>query len=359
MLMRSSIEQGTNGQARPGPSQEAWDRLTTLVDRAASPRGLKAFSAAELRELQRLYRATTTDLSLARSQGRQQLAAYLNQLVGRAHGVVYARRPARRVKLGEFFGTTVPRTCKRNWAYWATALAIMVVGSVIGYLATAANPAWAEVLVSPGTREQIEPFVQGERPAGEYFQDTAGALGGGGLSGVLMVNNIRVALLSFGLGITWGLGTLYVLAQNSLMLGAVLGLGAYHGKLLLIASVIAPHGVVELSAIALAAGAGLRLGYALVNPGDLLRKDALVLAAREAGVMAMGTVPMLLYAGLMEGLISPQSTGPLANDVIRVLFGLAGGMLLYAWLLAGDLVVARWQRQRRPATASPQQRRAR
>jgi hypothetical protein len=91
----------------------------------------------------------------------------------------------------------------------------------------------------------------------------------------------------------------------------------------------------------------------------LLRKDALVLAAREAGVMAMATVPMFVYAGLMEGLISPQSSGPLANDVIRILFGLAGGALLYAWLLAGDLVVTRWQSRRRPVAASPRWRKAR
>lgn len=335
--MRSSMGIPNTRGPRPASPQHGWDRLTELLEKCEGRQGLTALSAAELRELQRLYRSATSDLSLARSQGRQQLAEYLNQLVGRAHSLVYARPPRRRVRLGEFFGVTLPRTCKRNWPYWAVSLAILFVGSGVGFALTAQNPAWAEVLVSRGMREMIEPFVQEDKAAGEYFGGAAEMLGGGGFSGVLMTNNIRVALLCFALGISFGLGTVYVLAQNSLMLGSALGLGAAHGKLLLMSSVVAPHGIVEISAVVLAGAAGLRLGYALVNPGDLLRRDALLLAARDAGQIALGTVPMFIYAGLVEGLVSPQSTGILANDVIRLLVGFTGGLLLYCWLLAGDL----------------------
>lgn len=336
--MRSAMAIADANSLRSSSPQQRWERLTDLLEKCEGRQGLKALSAAELRELQRLYRSAASDLSLARSQGRQQLADYLNQLVGRAHGLVYARPPRRRVMLGEFFGVTLPRTCKRNWPYWAVSLAIILVGSSLGLVLTAHNPAWAEVLVSRGMREMIEPFVKEEKAAGQYFENAAQLLGGGGFSGVLMTNNIRVALLCFALGISFGLGTVYVLAQNSLMLGSALGLGAAHGKLLLISSVVAPHGVVEVSAVALAGAAGLRLGYALVNPGDLLRRDALLLAARDAGQMALGTVPMFIYAGLVEGLVSPQSAGLLANDVIRLLVGFTGGLLLYCWLLAGDLI---------------------
>lgn len=356
MVMRSSI--GVSGGPGGGPAgpQAGWERLTELLEKCDGRQGLKALSAAELRELQRLYRSASSDLSLARSQGRQQLAEYLNQLVGRAHGLVYARPPQRRVRLGEFFGVVVARTCKRNWPFWAVSLAILFVGSGIGFALTARNPAWAEVLVSRGLREMIEPFVQDDKAAGQYFESAADMLGGGGFSGVLMTNNIRVALLCFALGISFGLGTIYVLAQNSLMLGSALGLGAAHGKLLLVGSVVAPHGVVEISAVVLAGAAGLRLGYALVNPGDLLRRDALLLAARDAGQIALGTVPMFVYAGLVEGLVSPQSAGLLANDVIRLLVGFTGGLLLYCWLLAGDLI---FDHTGRDAAAAGAPRRAR
>lgn len=325
----------------PGTAGEAYVRLRELVEQAEGRAGLRGFAPEELRELQRLYRLASSDLSLARAKGQLELADYLNQLVGRAHGLVYARPPSRRPRLGHFFGVTLPRTCKRNGVYWLVSLGILVVGSAIGFTATAQNPAWAEVLVSPGLREKIEPFVQQDEAAGKYFGDPAKSLGGGGLSTVLMTNNIRVALLCFAFGITGGLLTLFVLAQNALMLGSALGLGAYHGKLLLIASVVAPHGVVEISAVVLAGAAGLRFGYALINPGDLLRRDALVLAAREAGQMALGTVPMFIFAGLVEGLVSPQATGVLANDPLRVLVGVSGGLLLYTWLLAGDLIFDR------------------
>lgn len=317
--------------------------MTALLERTRGRQGLRALSPAELRELQRLYRTATSDLSLARSRGQADLAAYLNQLVGQAHSVVYARRTERHWHLGRFFGVTVPQTCKRNWRCWVTAAAVLLATSVVGYVTTAQNPAWAEVLVSPALRAQIEPFIEKGEAAGHYFEDAASTLGGGGFASVLMTNNIRVALLCFALGIAWGLATLLVLAQNGLMLGAALGLGAYHGKVLLMLAVVAPHGVVELSAVVIAAAAGLRMGFALVDPGDLPRRDALVVAAREAVQMALGTVPMFVFAGLVEALVSPQSGGPLGDNSLRLLFGLAGGLLLYTWLLLGDLA---WGRRR-------------
>lgn len=318
--------------------RDDWDRLTALLDKCET-QGLKSLEPQELRELARLYRSASSDLSLARARQRPDLAAYLNQLVGRAHAHVYSRPPQRKMRLGQFFGVTVPRTFKQCLPYWLFSVAILVIGSVIGYAATATNPAWAELLVSRGMRAAIEGFLNQQTTAGEYFQGTAGTLGAsGGLSGFLMINNIQVALMCFAFGISAGIGTFYVLARNALMLGSALGLGAYHGKLLLMAAVVAPHGVVELSAVVIAGAAGLRLGYALINPGDLLRRDALKIAARQAVQLALGTVPMFIFAGLVEGLISPLSVGPFRNEWARLAFGALSGMALFTWLFAGDIM---------------------
>lgn len=318
--------------------RDDWDRLTALLDQCDA-RGLSSLAPEELRELSRLYRSASSDLSLARARGRQDLALYLNQLVGRAHGRVYSRPPTRRPRLGHFFGVALPRTFRRCLPYWLFSLGLLVVGGVIGYLATVSNPAWSEWLVSRGMREVMEGFLKEQAPAGEYFQEAAASLGsGGGFSGFLMTNNIQVALLCFALGISAGIGTFVVLARNALMLGAALGLGAAHGKLLLMAAIVAPHGVVEISAVVIAGAAGLRLGYALINPGDLLRKDALVSAAREAGQLALGTIPMFIFAGLVEGLISPMSVGLFRNEWARLAFGAFSGIALYVWLFAGDLI---------------------
>jgi uncharacterized membrane protein SpoIIM required for sporulation len=318
--------------------RDDWSRLTELLEKSEA-RGLRALAPEELRELSRLYRSASSDLSLARARQRRDLADYLNQLVGRAHSQVYARPAGRKVQLGRFFGVQVPRTFRKCLPFWLFSLGILVVGGAISYMATISNPAWSEVLVSPGMREVMENFLQKQQPAGEYFAGTAGALGAsGGLSSFLMINNIQVALMCFAFGIAWGLGTFYVLVRNALMLGSVLGLGAYHGKLLLIGAIVAPHGVVEISAVVIAGAAGLRLGYALINPGDLTRREALMVAAREAGQLALGTIPMFIFAGLVEGLISPQASGIFRNEYARLAFGAFSGMGLYTWLFAGDLM---------------------
>jgi uncharacterized membrane protein SpoIIM required for sporulation len=319
---------------------QGWQRLAQLIEQCER-RGLKSLTPDELRQLSRLYRRASSDLSLARARGRDDLAASLNQLVGRAHGIVYARPPTRAFAPGLFFGVTLPRTFRRCLPYWLVSVGVLLAGATVGFFTTSSNPAWGEVLVSPALRSMIEPFLEGDAPAGEYFAGAQKALGGGGFASFLMLNNIKVALLCFSLGLTWGLGTLYVLATNALMLGAALGLGAFHGKLVLMASVVAPHGVVELSAVVISGAAGLRLGYALVNPGDLLRREALQVAAREAGQLALGLIPLFVFAGLVEGLLSPQSTGWLASDAFRLGFGALTGVLLHAWLLGGDYLFDR------------------
>lgn len=315
--------------------RDNWSRLTALLAQCET-RGLQALSPEQLRELSHLYRAASGDLSLARAQGREDLAGYLNQLVARAHSQVYSRRTDRRPRLGHFFGAVVPRTFRRCRPFWLCSLAILVAGGTLGYVATRANPAWAEIFVSPGMRTVLEEFVHEQSPAGAYFAGGAASLGGSGLSGYLMTNNIQVALLCFAAGISFGLGTFYILARNAVMLGSVLGLGAYYGKLTLLAAVVAPHGVVELSAVVIAGAGGLRLGYALIDPGDYSRRDALVLAAREAGRLVLGTIPMFIFAGLVEGLISPVATGALRSEAVRLAFGALSGVVLYAWLFLGS-----------------------
>jgi len=324
----------------PNTKRDDWDRLTALLDQCET-QGLRSLQPEELRELSRLYRSASSDLSLSRARRRTDLEQYLNQLVGRAHAQLYSRPPGRQVQLGHFFGVIAPRTFKQCLPYWLCSVGILLAGGTIGYFATLNNPAWAEVLMSRGMREVMEKFLSQQSPAGEYFQGSASALGaGGGFSGFLMTNNIQVALMCFAFGIAAGVGTFYVLARNAVMLGAALGLGAFHGKLLLMAAIVAPHGVVEMSAVVIAGAAGLRLGYALINPGDLLRKDALVVAARQAGQLALATIPMFIFAGLVEGLISPLSIGIFRNEWARLAFGAFGGVALYTWLFAGDMMFA-------------------
>jgi uncharacterized membrane protein SpoIIM required for sporulation len=140
-----------------------------------------------------------------------------------------------------------------------------------------------------------------------------------------MTNNISVSFLAFALGITFGLGTLYLMVFNGLMVGTLAGLCYTHGLGIPFWSFVLPHGVIELTAIFIAGGAGFLLGGALLFPGDLPRKDALPKRARQAGRLILGCVPLLVIAGIVEAFFSP----------IQVHAGLKFGMagLLLALLL--------------------------
>jgi uncharacterized membrane protein SpoIIM required for sporulation len=155
------------------------------------------------------------------------------------------------------------------------------------------------------------------------------------MSGWIAVNNIKVALTAFALGVTLGLGTLYILANTGLMLGAFIGVGAYHGRLMDMIGIVAPHGFLELSAIFICGGAGLMMGWALIAPGDRPRTAALSDAAKRAVILLAGAVAMLAVAAAIEGFLSPQATGLLQTNGPRILFGFTTWLAACAWLLMG------------------------
>ena len=321
--------------------RQRWEQLTQLVNRAQS-QGLSRLSAAELAELGSLYRQATAALARARSLDRDRtLIEYLNQLVGRAHAVVYGRRIQPRLRLGYLFGVDIPRTFQENWRYVAVAAAITIVAAILAYLLIQVDPRWSTALMSEDFSDAVEDFAASDKPAGEYFADIAAALGGANLSTLLLTHNIQVALQAFAVGVSLGLLTIYVLVVNGLMLGAFLGIGALHGRLLDLVAVVIPHGAIEIPAIFIAAGAGLMIGHALVSPGDMLRRDALRIAALKAVKLAVGTVPVFIVAALVEGLLSPQHVGLFARNEPRFVVGILLFTVLVLYLCFGDRILTR------------------
>ena len=333
----------TDGNLTPkterGSARAGWERLSDLLDRADRA-GLTALSPVELEALGSLYRQAATHLARARTDGRDpDLVEFLNGLVGRAHGRLYGGRTKARFRLGHFFGAELPRTFRRHIGYIALSVGISLITAAVAYVAVCSDDRWARAMLPQGAAV-IKDFAQSKKPAGEYFADAATSIGGGGFSSFLMINNIQVALKAFAFGITAGIGTLFVLVMNGLMLGAFLGIGAVAGRLTDLVAVVTPHGVVELSAIFIAGGAGLMLGHAIIDPGDRLRRDAIVYASREAVKLAVGTVPMFVCAGLIEGLISPQYEGLFASNTARIAFGWLMGGIWFLYLFAGDHIIA-------------------
>jgi uncharacterized membrane protein SpoIIM required for sporulation len=124
-------------------------------------------------------------------------------------------------------------------------------------------------------------------------------------SSSIMTNNLSVSFTTFGAGITGGLGTIYMIVFNGVLLGVIGTACALAGMSLQLWSFVAPHGVLELPAIFISAGAGLRLASGLLFPGVIPRKESLVRAGREAVQLLLGCIPMLFVAGIIEGFVSP------------------------------------------------------
>lgn len=275
-----------------------WDRLEQLVGQTGSE-GIRSLTRRELRDLGLLYRQTAADLSTMRGDpSSQHFARYLNQLLSRAHNIIYAGRKSSALDLFRFYSETYPRVFHETLPFTVLAVAIFAIGALAGLLLSATHPEFMHSILGPSMVETIE-----RREMWTHSVVAVKPLA----SSSIMTNNLSVAFITFASGITAGLGTVYLLAFNGLMLG-VIGYACWAaGMSLKLWSFVAPHGVLELPAIFIAGGAGLRVAHGLLFPGYLSRRDSVGSAGVEAVRLLVGTIPMLIIAGIIEGFVSPTS----------------------------------------------------
>jgi uncharacterized membrane protein SpoIIM required for sporulation len=273
-----------------------------------------------VRRLARLYRAAAADLAQARrSFAGDPLVRRLESLVTRARPVVYSS-DVRRAPLRDFVVSGYWRRVRERPLLLAGAWMLMLVPAVLAML-------WASS--DPGAAVGLLP---------EQFRH-AGDAGGGGLasggdqaafSSAIFTNNIRVAFLVFAGGVLLGLGTAVVNVYNGVIVGTVMGLAAGAGHGSAVVELVAPHGFLELSCIAVAAAAGFRIGAAVIDPGPRARVAALVAEARVGAEVVLGTIPWLVLAGVVEGFVTPRRIGVVPALVLGI--GLAAvfwGLVLW------------------------------
>ena len=296
-----------------------WERLTALLDRVRSPH--QAASVDELDELATLYRRTTGDLAIARRDFPSDRATlFINQLVARAHAIIYRERPAPFRRLRRYFTFELPREYRAAWPYLVVSAALFFGPWLAISVAILIEPEVA-ALVLPAT-------LLSEIKAGETLFDIP--LSRRSLaSSLIMTNNIRVALLALGGGMLAGLGTAAALIYNGVFLGAVFGALIAYGLADKLFGFVSPHSALELSTIVIAGGCGLMLGRSIVWPGLLPRGLALQSAAARSVRLLTATLPLLVIAGLIEGFISPAEF----DLAYKVAIGIATGIVLYAYLL--------------------------
>jgi uncharacterized membrane protein SpoIIM required for sporulation len=302
--------------------QGNWARLSELLKRIQSSR-LSRLKRAELKEFGQLYRAVSSDLACAQTHFPQSnVAMSLNALVARAHHYVYQPRKLSWSNLRSFYGRELPRLFRRNLGYFAVSAGLFVGMLLIGCLATIADEEVARVVLNPDIIDHIQ---QGEMWTKSFFAVVPSSLA----SSLIFTNNISVAFVAFALGVTFGLGTAYVLLTNGLLLGCVFGLCGQYGMADELIGFIAAHGIVEVSVILIAGAGGLMIGTALIHPGDYRRADAFAVRGADGAKLALGCAPALVLVGLVEGFISPSEMIPPASKIV---LGILLGIAFYAYL---------------------------
>jgi uncharacterized membrane protein SpoIIM required for sporulation len=280
-----------------------WARLEQLVSR-------RRLTGAEADELVSLYQRTATHLSLVRTRSPDPaLIGRLSSLVARGRSAVTGSSTPAWSEVRRFFTVTFPVVVYRSWPWWcgvATAFSLVAFG-MMGWIA--AHPGQWSSIAAPSDIEQL---VNGD--FADYYSENPAQ----SFAFRVWTNNALVAAGTLVLGITL-VGTLWVLLQNALNVGLVGGLMIGSGRGDVFFGLISPHGILELTAVFVAAGAGLRLGWAWVDPGALPRAQALAAAGREAITVALGLVVVLLVSGVIEAFVTPSPLPTWARVGIGVL----------------------------------------
>jgi uncharacterized membrane protein SpoIIM required for sporulation len=303
-----------------------WQRLEDLLS-ILETSSIKGLSKMEVREFGELYRRAATDLAIARAETRDlKLINYLNSLVIRAHGKIYRAENQGVNLIWQFFAEDFPRAFRRTWRYTALSFAVFTFFAAASFILCYNDLNFAEELGLGDLRYAVE---DGNR--WWLRLNKANQIG----SSAILTNNIMVALRAFAFGAFFGIGTLYVLVFNGLHIGGALGvcyiIDAGFGNELV--TFMVGHGVIELSCIFIAGGAGMLIGYSMINPGDLTRAQALKKNGLEAVRLAIGCAVLLVIAGIIEGFLSPSAL----PAWIKFGTGILTGIAMYFYLiLAGQ-----------------------
>jgi len=254
-------------------------------------------TTASLTEFVQLYQSAASDLSYAQTFYPQHpVVRYLNTLVATAHNRLYQTESRGFLGIWDFLIAGFPQQVRALRRYLAVSFFVSFLGALFGYIMTLHNPLSGYALLPASLAEGVNPGQTGPHVSNAPV-----------LSSTIMTHNMSVTLLAFLGGITLGIYTLYALWQNGLILGVLAGMFQTHHNAYLFWSLIVPHGVTELTAIFIGGAGGLLFAHALIAPGRLRRSAALRQSLIAAVQLMLGTVPMLIIAGSIEGFVTPSA----------------------------------------------------
>lgn len=296
-----------------------WLRLQQIVE-SLEKRNPPA--EQELADFSALFRKVCHFHALAiERQYSSFLVDQLEDIVVRAQQQLYRRKETDGSKFIRFFVRDFPRLVRREKFALGLATALFTVPLLLLWLGTLSAPQLVYTIIDPEQTNHIETMYN---PENRVIGEAREADTNWGMFGFYIRNNISVAFRTFASGLFFGLGSAFFLIYNGAMFGAVAAHLINVGFYTPFFTFVIAHGSFELSAIVLAGAAGLKLGYALLAPGQLTRVEALRQAAQIAIRLIYGVIAMLIIAAFIEAFWSSNN---LFAPTVKYL---VGGLL---WLL--------------------------
>jgi uncharacterized membrane protein SpoIIM required for sporulation len=297
--------------------RDEWQQLEQIITILNKPR--KKLTGDDITTFYSLYQKAAQNLSYCQTYfADQEITFYLNGLVSKAHNLLYKDQVSSIKQIRHFFSTKFIGMLLEQWRFVVIAMLLFLIGVIGSFFSVLNDPQHIYSILPPDIAQGVSP---------EKLGSSHGAVDSSVISAGIMTNNIKVAFLAFAGGVTFGILTIYLLINNGILLGALAALFWQHGKSYDFWAYILPHGMIELTAIFIAGGSGLLMGYKLFVPGSYTRSYQLKTQAKRSVQLLLGTIPLFIIAGIIEGFITPAAIPLGAKYVVAILTVI--GLVLY------------------------------
>ncbi|WP_160722814.1 stage II sporulation protein M [Bacillus sp. USDA818B3_A] len=307
--------------------REDWQQLEQLVTSLSKRK--RAYTGETISQFHRLYQKAAQNLSYSQTYyPNEEVTPYLNGLVSKAHNLLYKDQVSSFKQIRTFFSTQFIGLLLEQWKFVVAAMVLFLIGAVGSFMSVMNDPLHIYSILPAEISQGVDPGQLGKG---------RGAVDSSLMSASILTNNIQVAIFAFAGGITFGLITIYLMVYNGIIVGALAALFWHHGKSYDFWAYIVPHGMIELTAIFIAGGAGLLMGYKLFVPGHYSRGWQLKRQAKRSIQLLLGTLPLFVIAGIIEGFITPAKISLEAKYTVAFLT--VAGLILY--VIIGKLKLAK------------------
>jgi uncharacterized membrane protein SpoIIM required for sporulation len=312
-----------------------WRRLEEILERVEGS-GLAVLDDEQAVEFGRLYRRAASDLNQAQTfVSGEATERYLNDLVARAYLAIYGKTKVDLWALFRHLLWGYPAVFRRHLPHFLLATALFTAGAVFGYLASLYDKETARAFLLPSNMPTIQPREEGaDDPTPLQSTDEFSAF-----SAHLFTNNVSVSLVAFALGMTFGVGSAWLLFYNGVLLGVLGAVFIEANQLTAFATGILPHGVLEIPAALIGGAAGLVLAQGMIQARPWPRREELARAGKEALLLVSGCVPLLAVAAALEAGVARAPDWFLGKGIKLAVAGVFGLLFFVYVLLLG------WGRQ--------------